>query len=191
MEKLIKSLREYASRFQEEQDFASQIVQFLEKNQEKSFHNWHWDDGHITASLLVVNPEFTKVLLMFHKKLQRWLQFGGHSDDSPDVLATAIREFHEESGIEQEPEIYQPSDSQNFPIFDIDIHDIPADAKWRPEHKHYDIRFLGIIPDSVAMNRQLDETEDMQWFDIDGIEKYLEEGGLLRMIEKIRKIKNV
>lgn len=129
MEKLILSLSEHGERFPEEKDFATRIIQFLQKNAEKSFHNWHWDDGHITASMLIVNPEFTKVLLIFHKKLQRWLQFGGHSDDSPNVLATAIREFHEESGIIEEPSIFQYSESPSFPIFDVDIHDIPADAK--------------------------------------------------------------
>lgn len=40
------------------------------------------------------------------------------------------------------------------------------------------------------MSRQIDETEDMRWFDIDGVEKYLEEVGLLRMMEKIKKIRN-
>lgn len=129
MEQLILSLHEHAERFPSEKVFVDSMIAFLEKNEEKSFHNWHWDDGHITASLLVVNPEFTKVLLIFHKKFQRWLQFGGHSDDSPDVLATAIREFHEESGITEEPVIFRYSDSQGFPIFDVDIHDIPADAK--------------------------------------------------------------
>lgn len=183
---LITSLEEHASRFPEEQDSVNYMISFLERNQEKSFHNWHWDDGHITASLLVVNPEFTKVLLMFHKKLQRWLQFGGHSDDSPDVLATAIREFHEESGILEEPEIYRYSDSPNFPIFDIDIHDIPPDTKGRPRHKHYDIRFLGIVPDTVTMSRQVDESDDMRWFNIEGIEEYLEEEWLFRMIRKIQ-----
>jgi 8-oxo-dGTP pyrophosphatase MutT (NUDIX family) len=59
---------------------------------------------------------------MFHKKLQKWLQFGGHSDGESDTLATAIREFREESGITLEPTIYPD-------IFDIDIHHILADLK--------------------------------------------------------------
>lgn len=188
LENLITSLHEHASRFPEEQDFVNRIIQFLQKNREKSFHNWHWDDGHMTASMLVVNKEFTKVLLIFHKKLQKWLQFGGHSDDSPDVLGTAIREFHEESGVRKEPDVFRYSELQPFPIFDVDIHHIPADAKWRPDHKHYDIRFLGIISDSVIMHRQEDETDDMRWFDIDGIEEYLEEDGTIRMIAKVREL---
>ncbi len=59
---------------------------------------------------------------MFHKKLQKWLQFGGHSDGDSDTRATATREFHEESGIEIEPIVMDD-------IFNIDIHDIPADLK--------------------------------------------------------------
>lgn len=183
---LITSLEEHISRFPQELVLSNQMIQFLEKNQGKSFHNFHWDDGHITASMLVVNPEFTKVLLIFHKKFQRWLQFGGHSDDSSDVLATAIREFHEESGILDKPAIYKYSNLQDFPIFDIDIHDIPPDAKWRPFHRHYDIRFLGIIDDSVVMSRQLDEIDDMRWFDIEDVGKYIEEEWLLRMIQKVK-----
>ena len=185
---LISSLHIHASHFSDEQEYADLMITFLEKNQEKSFHNYHWEDGHITASMLVVNNDFTKVLLIFHKKLQKWLQFGGHSDDSPDVLATAIREFHEESGIIDEPEIYSYYGEWELPIFDIDIHDIPPDTKWRPAHKHYDIRFLGIISDTVVLDRQVDETEDMRWFDIDMIGDTLEEDGLLRMIRKVQKL---
>ena len=55
---------------------------------------------------MIVNPEKTKVLLMLHKKFQRWQQFGGHCDGEIDVRNVAVREFHEESGITLEPELY-------------------------------------------------------------------------------------
>jgi 8-oxo-dGTP pyrophosphatase MutT (NUDIX family) len=184
---LISSLQTHGERFPAEQKYAQSIITFLEQSGEKSFHNHHWEDGHITASMLVVNEDFTKLLLMFHKKYQIWCQFGGHSDDSPDVLATAIREFHEESGVVEEPEIFSYYPSHILPIFDLDIHDIPAfPHKWQPAHKHYDIRFLGIISDTVSFSRQLEETDDMRWFDIDSVGEILEEEGLIRMLEKVR-----
>jgi 8-oxo-dGTP pyrophosphatase MutT (NUDIX family) len=185
---LISSLENHGEKFPEEKVYADSMVSFLSQKREKAFHNFHWDDGHFTASMLVTNPEFTRVLLIFHKKLQKWLQFGGHSDDSPNILATAIRECHEESGIIEEPEIFSYHGDQFLPIFDLDIHSIPPDAKGRPEHKHYDIRFLGIVRDTVVLSRQLDETEDIRWFNITEVEKYIEEDGLLRMIEKIKKL---
>ena len=93
---LFSALENYENRFPDEKEVSVKIKNFL-LSSESVFHNFYWQDGHITASILILNQKKTKVLLMFHKKLQKWLQFGGHSDDSPDVLGTAIREFHEES----------------------------------------------------------------------------------------------
>jgi 8-oxo-dGTP pyrophosphatase MutT (NUDIX family) len=48
-----------------------------------------------------------------------WLQFGGHADGEVDLLQVALREFHEESGIIEEPKLYRE-------ILDVDVHNIPA-----------------------------------------------------------------
>lgn len=136
----------------------------------------------------MTNPSYDKVLLMFHKKLGKWLQFWGHSDDSPDVLGTALREFHEESGIELEPELFSYYPDSALPIFDVDIHDIPADAKGRPNHRHYDIRFLGMIPEDTHFTRQEDEVDDIRWFHLDEAIPMTNEVGLRRMLEKIRSL---
>lgn len=127
---------------------------------------------------------------MLHKKIKKWLQFGGHSGDSPEVLATAIREFHEESGILVEPDIFSYESGLPVPIFDLDIHKIPADLKWRPGHIHYDIRFLWIVPDDIPLNMQTEEVDDIGWFNIDGIEIMLKEDWLVRMIQKIKNSKH-
>jgi 8-oxo-dGTP pyrophosphatase MutT (NUDIX family) len=129
IETLITALENHAVKFRNEKSFADRMITFLRENQERAFHNYHWDDGHITASMLITNPSRTKVLLMLHKKIKKWLQFGGHSDDSPEVLATAIREFHEESGILVEPDIFSYESGLPIPIFDLDIHKVPADLK--------------------------------------------------------------
>ncbi len=147
------------------------------------FQNQNWG-GHITASMLILNTERTRVLLMFHKKLQLWLQFGGHSDGDNDTLVTAIREFHEESGIEIEPEIIGG-------IFDVDIHDIPADQKWRPTHQHYDILYLASIPEDTPFAMQIEEVDDIRWFDIDTISEYVGEKRMLDMMEKIKNMRYV
>lgn len=189
MKNIITSLNEYEKLFPEESFFAERIIWCIEKNEEKAFHNYHWDDGHITGSMLIINKKRDKVLLMFHKKLQKWLQFWWHSDDSSDILGTAIREFHEESGILESPEIFSYfKEIAIIPIFDIDIHEIPADAKGRPLHLHYDIRFLGIIDDDVLISHQVDEVDDIRWFSVDEINTIVSEMGTLRMIEKIKKL---
>lgn len=184
---LLASLENYGNQFPDEKEISEKIQSFLNSS-ENVFHNFHWEDGHITASMMIVNREKTKVLLMFHKKLQKWLQFGGHSDDSPDVLGTAIREFHEESWVEDEPKIIRYTEDDHFPIFDIDIHIIPPDSKGRPLHKHYDIRFLWVISDTIPLHHQVDEADDIRWFDLEDVEKYLEDDGTLRMIKKLKSL---
>ncbi len=56
--------------------------------------------GHITASALVVDPREGRVLLTLHKKIELWLQTGGHCEPQDATLAdAALREATEESGI--------------------------------------------------------------------------------------------
>lgn len=128
--------------------------------------------------MVIMNPSRTKVLLMLHKKFKRWQQFGGHCDGEIDVRAVAIREFHEESGIDTEPTIIGN-------IFLADVHDVPLDAKWRPPHYHFDIMYLGIIGEHVPFSRQESEVDDIRWFPIEWIDKYVEED----MVNRINKIK--
>ena len=94
-----------------------------------------FDPGHITASAVVLAPDREHVLLVFHEKLRRWLQPGGHCEPSDqDVRATARRETREETGIAL-------SNKDSLALAGIDVHDIPA-AGSEPSHRHHDLCFL-------------------------------------------------
>jgi 8-oxo-dGTP pyrophosphatase MutT (NUDIX family) len=90
-------------------------------------------DGHFTASCWLVSRDGARVLLTHHRKLDRWLQLGGHADGDPDLVAVALREAHEESGLSG-----LLIDAE---IFDLDAHQIPARAN-EPGHTHWDVRFI-------------------------------------------------
>ena len=89
--------------------------------------------GHFTGSAWLVSANGEKVLLTHHRKLNRWLQLGGHADGSGDLADVALREAEEESGL-IDLRIERG-------IFDLDRHRIPA-RKDEPEHWHYDVRFV-------------------------------------------------
>src|SRR5438477_7803624 len=55
--------------------------------------------GHLTGSAWIVSPDRTRTLLTHHHKLDKWLQLGGHADGQSDLLAAALREAREESGL--------------------------------------------------------------------------------------------
>jgi 8-oxo-dGTP pyrophosphatase MutT (NUDIX family) len=99
------------------------------------FSRHSFTPGHFTASAFVLSPNTTKLLLIFHGKLHRWLQPGGHIDaEDTDTLAAARREVLEETGLSQ-------LDLISEGLFDLDIHTIPA-RKNEPTHLHFDLRFL-------------------------------------------------
>jgi 8-oxo-dGTP pyrophosphatase MutT (NUDIX family) len=111
--------------------------------------------GHVTASSWLLNKAGDKALLMHHAKLNQWMQLGGHCDGDADVLAVAIKEAQEESGIQD----IVPVSTE---IFDLDVHLIPATSK-EPEHYHYDIRFLLQVAGDADFVRN-HESHDMRWF---------------------------
>jgi 8-oxo-dGTP pyrophosphatase MutT (NUDIX family) len=133
--------------------------------------------GHMTASAWLVNRDNTHVLLTLHAKLGQWLQLGGHCDGESDVLAVALKEAQEESGIMH----IVPVSSD---IFDIGVHDIPA-HKDVPAHVHYDVRFLL----QVASDEQIiqsGESTDLRWFSRDINSLSTSNRSIVRMFTKWR-----
>jgi 8-oxo-dGTP pyrophosphatase MutT (NUDIX family) len=90
--------------------------------------------GHMTGSAWVVDQVREQALLTHHRKLNRWMQVGGHADGETDLLAVAMREAREESGLVTLRAVSEMP-------FDIDIHEIPERGT-EPRHFHYDVRFL-------------------------------------------------
>jgi 8-oxo-dGTP pyrophosphatase MutT (NUDIX family) len=136
--------------------------------------------GHMTSSAWIVSRESRSVLLTHHRKLERWLQLGGHADGETDVLASALREAEEESGLAQFRSI---PDAASVEILDLDIHEIPARAS-EPRHLHYDIRFLLDVSQSQVIRHQENESKEVRWFPASEIEVRFDEESLLRMARK-------
>ena len=55
--------------------------------------------AHFTASAWIVNSARTRVLMAYHNIYHSWSWLGGHADGESDLLAVALREAREESGI--------------------------------------------------------------------------------------------
>src|ERR1700737_701433 len=94
--------------------------------------------AHFPGSAFVVSADGTRGLFHHHRKLDRWLQFGGHCDGEEDVLSAAQREAYEESGI-------SGLVVASARPFDLDIHEIPARGN-EPQHFHYVFVYFLIPP---------------------------------------------
>lgn len=131
--------------------------------------------GHATGSAWLVNRAMTHVLLTHHRKLNIWVQLGGHADGNSDLLSVAMTEAREESGINDLTAI----DDQ---LFDIDIHQIPARGD-EPEHFHYDARFA-LRTNSTDEYQLSAESHALEWIDIARLGERTSEPSMLRMADK-------
>ena len=133
---------------------ASFIRGFLARHRDA--HLRAQQEGHLTGSGFILDARNERVLLLFHRRLQRWLQPGGHGEGETDPRLIAIREIREETGLQ---------DLTPFPdarILDVDVHHIPA-SPGEPAHPHLDIRygFLASMEETPVLS---EESREWRWF---------------------------
>ncbi len=170
---LLGLIADYRLRFPEEVASADRLERFVRDNPE--CFSRELLIGHVTGSAWIVDATASRTLLTHHKKLNKWLQPGGHADGEADVAEVAMKEAKEESGL---TELQLPSTA----MLDIDIHRIPA-RKNEPEHFHYDCRFL-IQCGSNDQYAVSDESHDLAWVPMSELSRYTDEISVTRMADK-------
>lgn len=140
-------------------------------------------EGHLTASALVVAARGDRVLLLHHRKLDRWLQPGGHAEPGETVAeAIALREAREETGVEGlelHPTAPRP--------LDVDVHAIPAHGE-EAAHEHLDLRYLVRAPDGAAITLNAGESHALRWFAWAELGALHLDPGLVRAFAKARAV---
>ncbi len=139
--------------------------------------------GHVTGSAMLVSPDRQRVVLIHHRKLDRWFQPGGHADGQTDLVAVAQCEAEEETGLTQLRLITKAN--QQPAVFDVDIHLIPA-RPTEPAHWHYDIRFLFEANPAEPLKATA-ETKAVGWFTLPEAERMANSESVARMLWKIAK----
>lgn len=152
------ALREHAQRVPEQARLAGEFRQLLDEGGDDPFQRTRLD-GHFTGSAWLVGGDGRQVLLTHHRKLDRWLQLGGHADGDRDLAAVALREATEESGL---PGLRLLSPA----IFDLDRHWIPERGDV-PGHWHYDARYVVVAEEQAFVVSE--ESLALAWRDIDAI----------------------
>ncbi len=159
-----------------EREAQARTLTFLKTTPGIPWSRKNFNDGHICASAWILNHEETHALLFHHKKLNRWIQIGGHIEEGDaDFFSAALREITEETGLTRV--VFERN------IFDIDVHVYPNRGE-EPEHIHYDLRILARAEAGAELQVQEAEGKGLEWVEISKIADYDTDESVLHTARK-------
>ena len=173
------ALRRHAPADEEEAQDRDRILAFVRRHE--SPFDRAIAEGHLTGSAITVSADGSRVLLLHHRKLDRWLQPGGHGDPGEtNGEEVALREALEESGIQG----LTLNPTAEHPL-DVDVHDIPARGS-EPAHEHLDLRYLVVSPPDAVISPALAELHEIRWVPWAEVAALSPDHGLRRALAKAR-----
>ena len=138
------------------------ILKFLREN-EDAFERSN-ATAHMTSSAWVINRDASKVLMVYHKIYDSWSWTGGHADGERDMLALAIREVQEETGVKN---VKPVSDD----IYSLEILTVVGHEKrgeYVSSHLHMNVTYLLRADEEENLHICEDENSGVAWFTLDG-----------------------
>jgi len=168
---LLDLLEDFQAQGAKQENQRQEIIEIVSRVERCAWRDY-FSPGHVTGSAWIINERRDRTLLVHHRKLNRWLQPGGHADGGFDLASVAFREAREETGLHS-VSLLSPK------IFDIDIHLIPARID-EPKHLHFDVRFIFIADDSELLARS-EESHDIRWVALSQLTTLTQEESVLRM----------
>ena len=172
--------QDYISIYKDETDRLKQFKTFIDKTESDQLFDRKNFVGHITGSAIIFDYKNSKVLLIKHIILQRWLQPGGHIEKTDaSILDGVYREIFEETNIAKDDlMLISPIFGKKFPI-DIDSHPIPENpAKHEKQHFHHDLRYFFLYKGEKIT----EESENLKWSDVSSLSSQVT---FLKLVKKI------
>lgn len=144
--------------------------------------------AHITASGFIVNEARNRTLMVHHNIYNTWSWTGGHADGDDDLLAVALREAREETGIVDIAPLSKK-------IMSLDVLTVPGHIKhgtYVSAHLHLSAAYLLVAPEDQLIAARLDENSGVQWIALDMLEQMCKEVHMLplyrKLIERMQKL---
>lgn len=134
----------------------------------------------LTATAIIIDSK-RRILLMWHKKYQKWMPMGGHMDPDEIPEAAALRECKEEAGLDVEitgqanPDFFEHKPDEGHMLklpYVMLLENVPENPKTgEPAHQHIDFVYLARpIDENQVLSLQEDEGSDLKWFTREDIE---------------------
>lgn len=155
---LYEQIQKYRPCNEQERHDQTLILDFLNRNEDAFLRSNLI--AHMTASAWIVNPERTKTLMVYHNIYNSWSWTGGHADGETDLLAVALKEAREETGIAHvrpvSPEIF------SLEVLTVDGHE--KRGEYVSSHLHMNVTYLLEARESDTLHICKEENSGVAWF---------------------------
>ncbi len=121
---------------------------------------------HFTASSWILSPDGRQVLMAYHNIYQSWAWTGGHADGERDLLAVALREAKEETGVHA-----KPFSEDIFSLETLTVEGHEKKGQYVSSHLHLNVTYLLLADPSEPIRPKADENAAVHWFLLEEIEK--------------------
>ena len=138
------------------------ILHFLDHNPDAFLRSSRF--AHMTASAWVVNPARDKVLMVYHRLYDSWSWTGGHADGETDLLAVALREVQEETGVRH----LRPVSTAIYSLESLTVDGHEKRGVYVPSHLHLNVTYLIEADEHDALTVCEAENSGVRWFTLEG-----------------------
>ena len=155
---LISQLKEYEPWNEQESADRDEIIRQLETAPD--IFSRENKAAHMTASAWVVNRARTKVLMVYHNIYDSWSWTGGHADGDEDLLAVAVREVREETGVMS----VKPVSDRIYSLEILTVDGHVKRGRYVSSHLHLNLTWLLEADDTEVPRKKEDENSGAAWF---------------------------
>ena len=154
---IVDEIKNYAPCCEQEARDKAVILNYLERNADA----FSREDpiAHMTASAWIVNPERTKALMVYHRIYDSWSWTGGHADGETDLLAVALREVREETGVEH----LHPVSPAIFSLEALTVDGHEKRGAYVSSHLHLNVTYLIEADEQDALRVCEAENSGVRW----------------------------
>ena len=159
--KIVKDIEKYRPCNEQERHDQALILDFLNRNEDAFLRSNRL--AHMTASAWIVNPARTKTLMVYHKLYDSWSWTGGHADRETDLLAVALKEAREETGIVH----VRPVSGEIFSLEVLTVDGHEKRGEYVSSHLHLNVTYLLEAEESDTLRICKEENSGVAWFTLE------------------------
>ncbi len=139
--------------------------------------------AHLTSSGLILNKNLDKMLMVHHNIYNTWAWTGGHADGDPDLMAVALKEGQEETGVQE----LKPLSAHIASIDILPVYGHFKRGEYVSSHLHLNVTYVLIADEGASLHINEDENSGVAWVNVDDLDAYSNEPYMIAVYRKIIK----